>query len=367
MVRITLFLLAFLFSPSAVLAATVPTVDSVLNYVSLRVHPAETTGPFGFEYEARMTTDEFEINNELAIAPDNSPYEHSSFYIMTDPSSFEDLVLYVEVHVPLTNRNGNGTFDFYEYGQSVTATTTGRFSTDGQNGGPVNVGWNRAASNSVGTLTLNFPTLGLTFNHAFEVLEYRGTYTYIRDGSNLTGTNVMTRMGFPTETIHGSLNAVVVSTNLIAWDDGSASWQDQDRGGITFVPVGGFMERFTNVYVDAIFFEDGYRPTSASDFQLAIFTLRDTRDQNNNGIPDLTDPNTTPSPIAPRLSIKVQGDALLLTITGTAGAVYDIESSASVSRPSWVRQQTITMPAATHEIIMPRPTTLRAFWRIRVR
>lgn len=366
MVRITLFLLAFLFSSNVLLAAPAA-LDTVLNYLPLRVNPAATRGPGGLEYEARVTTDEFEINNELAVAPDHSQFQHQAFYIMTDPTSFEDLVLFIEVHVPFTNRNSNATFDFYEYGQAVAVTTTGRFTADGSGPGPLNVTWNRAASNAVGTLTLNFPSLGLTFNHTFEILEYRGTFTHTRTGADLNGTNVMFRMGFPEESISGTLNVTVAGTNTLTWEEGSSAWQDQDRGGLPFVPLQGGLTRIGSNYSDFIIFEDGYRPTSASDYQPAIFTIRDTRDQNNNGIPDLTDPNTNPSPLAPRLSIRIQGNGLILKITGTEGAVYDIESSASISRPSWVRQQTITMPAATHEIIIPRPTTIRAFWRIQVR
>ncbi|HYE31864.1 MAG TPA: hypothetical protein VEH27_10565 [Methylomirabilota bacterium] len=360
-----LFLLLLLVLPVATGAAA--TVESTLNYLSLRVHPAETRGPFGFEYEGRFTTDEFEVNNELGLASSSSPYDHAALYLLTDPSSFEDIVLFVEMYVPLANKDTNAVIDFYEYKHAVSTNTTGRFSTTGQNPGPVNVSWNRAASNSVGTLTLNFPTLGLTFNHLFEILEYRGTYTYVQDLQNLTGTNAMVRVGVPEHTIRGSLNLIVSNANQIAWDDGSASWMDQDRGGLTFTPINRVLQRNGATYADAIAFEDGYRPTAASDYQFAVFVLRDPRDKNNNGVPDLTDPNTNPSPLAPKLSVRLSGNSLIFRIEGAIGAIYDLESRTSLTTGSWSRQQTITMPTAIHEISLPRPTNPRQFWRLRVK
>src|SRR5207247_2483787 len=53
--------------------------------------------------------------------------------------------------------------------------------------GPINAIWDRAAGSKDGTCRLSLRDLGLTFTHAFELIQFEGPLAYTMSGSAATG------------------------------------------------------------------------------------------------------------------------------------------------------------------------------------
>ena len=89
----------------------------------------------------------------------------------------------------------------------------------------------------MGGVVIDMPYFGLTFEHLFQIVQYKGEYTYNRTGSTLQGNIALTNVLSDAETIKGPLNVQVMNPDTLRLS--ATTWQNES--GLDFVAVTNFL------------------------------------------------------------------------------------------------------------------------------
>jgi hypothetical protein len=333
-----------------------------LHCLSARIDPA-TTKSFGLTYRLSITTaDSSEPpNGELAIASADFPYTHQGTFAYEDPTTLETFFFPFGLDIPaFVDQNANNFHDFYEVETDITGITTGEFLTDPDTGetSQLKATWRRGAGSPDGTLKLELPDFGLTFNHLFHILQYDGTLTYTSENKTITGQISAALNGQPDQTLNGAVSLAVQSSDKLLPSNGT--WKNQSDGSLDFSATDP-LQREGLIYDTFIDFTDWNLDSSVQDYQHWYFEII-SPDANNNQIPDLVEDETAAS--GPSLAIRRTDNGLELTITGLAAAKYELQTADSPAG-AWSVDQTITMTGTTEKISLTFPPGNK-FYRLRV-
>lgn len=347
---------------ASMLAAAVPASgDSVqvgLHGLSLRFSPASCK-VFGVTYTLALSSTAYDpTNGELVFAPDE--YTHATYLRLEYEVFPEPMFMPCWLDIPpYRDVNLNGLHDFFEVSRAVSSTKTSGVYEDPLWGtGAISATWSRVAGNNQGTCKLELPDLGLTFNHQFELIQYQGTLTYTYAGANLTGQMELSQTLNPANTLAGSAALTRVDADTLelapgTWTNGSGLTLDYQA----LEPLG----RYRSYYTAFFFFTDGDPDTGEEDFTDWFLMVTDTKDSDSDGIPDFSDPVTQAKP--PKLSIQLSGSAVLVTIAGETGRLYDLQAIGAVAETNWTTQVSVRLTNATQAVSLPLPATRTSFWR----
>lgn len=333
-----------------------------LHCLSVRI----TTGAassLGLSYTLDITSSRPEsgvINHELhPIFGAEAPATHGSYYLINGDIFFEPVPGRLLLDVPESrDSDTNGMPDFYEVGHAFQATTQGIFE-DIENSGNVTAVWTRAANSRLGTCRLTFDTYGLTFDHSFEIQEFRGVLPYQIEGTDAVASVTLTQADNESRTWSGRLVFQRNNIDQLALQSGALTNELEEALDYLESPE---IFRFGSTYADFFIFRDGDLSTSVEDYDFWWLRIDDPNDTNGNGIPDFSD---TPSQaVSPLLDLRRDGDKLLLSITGQIGQTYDLEHSEVIVPANWSVLDRITLtnnPQVT-EIALPSGPS---FWRLK--
>jgi hypothetical protein len=299
-------------------------------------------------------------NNEARLADADVPYSHQGFFVILDPTTEEPEWLPFVLNVPdQGDTNTNGVPDFFDVALSTdNLQTNGRHPTFGGNGADFTAKWQRAAGASTGTVVINLAYFGLTFVHQYAILSYEGTYTYSPAAPKLQGTVTMTNLVSSDDRISGPLSLTITNNNQLGYSPGS--WTNATGSTYTFPSVDS-LDRAGTHYIAFFEFADGFPETSDPDY-LVWFLVLHSGDANGNEILDLVEGG---GPVQnPRLDITKTAGGIELTITGTAGRAYILESAASLPGTSWSEVQSVSLGSNTQTVQLAAPGA-SMFFRLR--
>lgn len=359
--RISIFALACLFA--ALRPAAAGEAEVHLYRLSLRFQPA-TTQSLGLsstlELSSGSPTDS-ELNGEVTVLPAGAPSSHGSFYRLTGDIFFEPIYGSFLLNVPqATDTNTNGVPDFFEVGQAVAAATTEGAFDDGVETGKVTITWSRNANSRNGACRLTMSGYDLTFNHTFELQEYRGVLKYSAASTNVTGTMALTNAVDAKQILAGPVRLEKVSSNQLKLEAGA--WTNETKQAVPFEAAPA-LDRDGKDYYDYFTFKDGDLSTAAEDYFIWLITITDPNDADQNGIPDLSD---EPAPRRPTLKISQSNTNLLLSISGEIGEVHQVEQTAALSPANWSLATSFILTNDPQAVRLALPTNGISFWRVKV-
>jgi len=330
-----------------------------LHCLSLRFHPGTTTS-VGLNYSLEITTDSpaaSSLNGELAPLPPGAPSTHGCFYRLSGDVFFEPVNGSFYLNLPeVKDANTNLIADFFEVDQAVSATTTTGAFEDLDRTGKVTTIWSREAKSKTGTCRLTMDAYGLTFNLAYEILEFAGTLTYSTAQTNVIGSIVLTNA---LRKLSGKVDLAKINPNLLGLRAGS--WTNETGQTLTYFNSEE-LDRFGSDYVDFFVFKDGDLATGVDDYALWLLRINDPNDANRNGIPDLSD---VPVPRAPQLAVTRSDQQLLLSVSGVIGKRHDIERVSALGGTNWTVAVSLTLTNDPQTVAVPVPANGNAFWRVR--
>jgi hypothetical protein len=276
--------------------------------------------------------------------------------------------------LPDQDPNLNGIADFFEADRAVVNAKSAGSCTldDGMDvhPGTVDMTWNRSAGTASGTCTLRLRipdfSVDLTFTHTFEIYDYRGTYRYQVQDTNVVGTLTLTRLG-----AGGGQAGALLLTRI-----------DQDELQFTAFTltneVGQVIQFYSSEEMGSPLLRGGLRtnyfailgtddgwPTTATSLEYEIWLIHvfDANDSDHDGIADLSG---TPAPSkAPELAIHLGDQTLTIELTADLGRLATIEQSPTIGLANWTTSTTFTMTNAIQAIEVPRAAN-PMFWRARV-
>jgi hypothetical protein len=332
--------------------------------LSVQILPASAQDAIGLDWTLEMSSvgDTASINHELMLATQDHGFSHEGFFIFENPFEFEKFAVPFVLDVPpFADANDNGIDDFYDAPISVDNVSTQGRHPDANNR-PVNftARWTRAAGESSGTVVIDLPSLGLTFEHTFRLLRYVGEFSFQRANNLLEGSLSITNVLEPLDITRGPFSARVLNTNELSYS--ATSWTNME--GVTYTVVTNLdigLNR-TN-FVSYWLLEDGYAPSSEFDYVDWILVIS-SGDSNGNGQLDLTEGVSTPGE-RPRLElVRLPNGSLEITIQGTAGQTYILEFANAVTGATWQTAQTITLAGGSQTITVSGAGS-RRFFRLR--
>ena len=175
----------------------------IFNCASVRLHPA-TLKQLSLTYTLAATTAVDGTHNDEIGFSDNpdSTGIYATTFVLTDPA-LGAMDINGDLDIPDSDANLNGIADFFESDRAVVnAKSAGSLTLHhgmDVHPGTVDMTWNRSAGTASGTCTLRLliPDFGvdLTFTPTFEIYDYRGTYRYQVQDTNVVGTLTLTRLG----------------------------------------------------------------------------------------------------------------------------------------------------------------------------
>jgi hypothetical protein len=302
-------------------------------------------------------------NNELALATQDHGFSHESFFIFENPFEFEPFAVPFILDIPpFADVNENGIDDFYDVKIAVEDVRTQGRHPDANNR-PVDftATWTRTAGESFGTVIIDLESLGLTFQHSFQLLRYVGEFSFERTNNLLQGSLSITNALEPLDITRGPLTVRVVNTNTLSYS--ATNWTNMSASTYTIVTNLDLGLTSTN-FVSYWLLEDGYAPTSELDYLDWIMILSSS-DTNRNGQLDLTEGSTTPPGERPRLElVLLPNSGLELTIQGTPGQTYTLEFANTITGATWQTSQTISLTTASQKISVSGAGS-RRFFRLR--
>jgi hypothetical protein len=348
---------------AATLAVAAPALsgDSVqvgLHGLSLRFSPA-TCKVFNVTYTLALGRNDYDpTNGELLFAP--QAYTHATYLRLEWEVYPEPMFMPCGLNIPpFQDANLNGFHDFFEVSQAVTSTkTSGGYEDPLYGESPIYATWSRAAGNNKGTCKLELPIIGLTFNHEFELIQFQGTLTYTYAGTNLTGSVELSQTLNPANSLAGSAALTRVDADHLELAAGTwtnALGQTLDYQALE--PLGRYSTNYTAFFA----FADGDPDTGEADYTDWLLMISDANDSDSDGIPDFSDPVTQAQ--QPKLSIQLSGSAVLVTIAGEAGRLYELQGLSSLSQTNWTTQLSVRLTNATQAVSLPLPATRTSFWR----
>lgn len=366
--------------------------DTTMIFVcsSLRLLPA-TVRQLGFDHRLSFTTtDDGTINDELHVALDDSPTQRSHvsglrLLLPPDPVFPDQPDVFeaeLAIDVPdVADANFNGISDLLEVSQATApvATTGEIVHDDGMEvvSGTVAAIWSKAAGSTTGLckLRVKIPDLAFdqTFNHTFEIFDYRGTLAYTSSGTNVDATVALRRQGAD-GAFSGPLKLGVIDRDELGY--GGAAWTGP--GGLRFDvlgtddPLGGGFTAlrgglFTN-YFGLVYFADGDPATPfADEYDLWHFDIRDGNDADNDGIPDLSDVAGDGVDLTgPQVVLRTLPGGLVLRVAGKSGQKIATEQRPGLAPSDWELVDVRTLAADAEDVDLPLPAEGTRFYRVRV-
>jgi len=351
-----------------------------LTGLSMKV-PAASLNLLGSEYRlAFSTADDDSINGELYALGSN---QWESFAILDYPGSeaLGPLAGVFEVETPMAgDSNINGVTDFLEVDRAIPATTTtGTIEIDDGmdfSRGTVTATWTRPAGSAFGTVQVkvNLPDFGfqdLTFNHPFEIFQYKGTLTYTRVGDAVTASVVLPRQG-----AEGSFTGSMPMTRTSEFDLDRAAVTWKGPGGLDFdllgsndiedapLPINYVTQRF---YAGLIVLADGDPTTPfADEFDYLDLIIEDLNDADGDRLPDLTDTLSVAPPRPTLAATLATGSVRVQVAGGLAGGRVAVERSPVLPASEWTLVGEVTLDAAGKgDVNAGAPTGDRAYFRTR--
>lgn len=322
-----------------------------------------------------------EINNEWFLSGGTS--EISSLLVLT----FGDTQATALANLRIPNAGDldvNLLTDFFEVSKPVTgAQTTGEFELDDGMDvypGTLKASWNRPADSASGTckIQLSLPDFGLinvTFDHTFEILQFKGPITYSVTGTNVDASVKLLRQGAAGE-FSGPWPLYQYSRAELGWKstdwDGPGGFQFQvlANDALADVPFSLLRagNRTSDLYLGAFFLDDGDPTTPFTDeYDLWEVVVIDPNDSNSNDIPDLSDVPSNGIPgNPPVLSVRLVGDRLQLKIEGKAGQSVTLEQRTTLGTGSWATAQTFVLSSDTQEFDLGVPAASIFFIRAKL-
>ena len=344
--------------------------DSVtISFVSLSPQIVPGTGDdplHGLQWTSSLSSfgNPNSINHELMLSTGGHAFSHEGNFILQDPFAVEPYIIPFVLDVPpQQDANDNGVDDFFDLDMPVDGGQTLGRHPDGEGGGAdFFATWFRPAGDAVGSVVIEFPFFdGLRFEHFFQLLHYRGDFVYERDGTDRQGTLSITNVVDPADWMAGPLTLEVVTTNRLHY--AATNWTS--GSGLDYVTLTNFsVGRSGTNFVAFWTLEDGYFGSGEQDYVDWAMVVHGT-DANGNGQIDLVEDASAP-PEEPRLQLVRTPDGLLeLTIEGTPGETYALESTDILPTGSWTIAQVITLSASV-QTISTANTGDRRFFRLRV-
>ncbi|MBI2928593.1 MAG: hypothetical protein HYY24_23235 [Verrucomicrobia bacterium] len=335
-----------------------------LHGLSLRFQPA-IARLFGLEYVLELASfaDPDAPNGELSPVAGTSDYSHGGVFKMQTPDAFEPLFIQFVLNVPsFVDANKNLVPDFFEVSQAVNnVKTTGLFN-DGLGGTPlINATWSRAADAKDGTCKLNLPYFGLTFNHAFELIEFEGELPFAVRGTDILGSVDLKQKPTEAATLGGPIALTRVSADHLRLVTGQ--WTDAINQQFPYDALDPISRDKTNYFSLFFHFQDGDPNTAYPDYDFYFLLITDPNDTDSDGIPDLSD---TPEVRRPALALSRVADTVSLKISGEVGRAYEIQQAASPSNPNWTKVQSVTLTTDPQEVPLGKPASSPLFFRVKV-
>jgi hypothetical protein len=355
--KIGCLLTAFFFCATC---ATAAEVDLKLLCLSPQVDPSEAESDIGADYRLSLTSlEDGSINGEMTLASSDTGWSHTGYFQMEDLIFGGGFVIPYLTDLPtLGDANGNGVDDFFDASMEVPSETKeGIYQdpTNPQNARPFTATWQRDANSNSGSVTISISDLGLDFHTTFRILQFDGKFEYNRSGTNLVGQTSFTNVFDPSDTISGPLTLRIRNTNTLAYSSGT--WDGLNDFKYDYSPEDN-LDRAGLTYVSFIDFADGYPATSQPDYQF-WFLLVESQDANTNSIPDVVEGDIAP-PTPPSLQAGKGSGGLEITITGTAGQSYTLQSTTALGG-TWGDEQNVTLQSATQTIIVETPGKAKFF------
>jgi len=359
----------------------------VITCYSMSIVPA--TADFGGEQiRLSFTNEEADtINNEWFLSGGTS--EVSSILVLELPNlpnlPARQMSAPASLRIPNSgDLDVNVLTDFFEVSKPVTTSqTTGEFSfDDGMDvyPGTLKATWARDAGATTGSckLQVSVPDLGLvnvTFNHTFEILQFKGPITYGVTGTNVNATVDLQRLGGP-----GSFSG---PWPLYQFDRVELGWREAPWNGPSgqkFKVLESFAIEDTpltlaraglqksDFFLGAFFFDDGDPTTPFPDeYDLWEILIVDTNDADGDNIPDLSDePGSVVTPEQPILKVRVEGGRLKLQIQGKTGQTVALEQRTNLETGAWAPGQSMTLTADSQEFDLGVPAASVFFIRAKL-
>lgn len=330
-----------------------------LTSLSMKVPPA-SVNLLGSVYSLSFTTaDDDSINSELFAAEGTQTYQSYATLDYPGSEALGPLIGLISVDIPLAgDTNVNGITDFLEVDRAIARTTTsGTIEIDDGmdfSQGTVSAVWTRPAGQAAGTVELrvNLPDFGfqnLTFNHTFEIFQYRGPLSYTRSGSTVSATINLARQGaagaftgaFPlTRISNGELNRA----DVVWKGPGNLDFEVLGTDALEDVPLP--VSYIAGPYYGGlVIFADGDPTTPFPDeYDFFDLLIEDRNDADADGLPDLSDDLAT-TPTRPTLAARVVSTGLQLDITGAPGNRLVVESSPILPATDWNTVTELTLDA----------------------
>ncbi len=306
------------------------------------------------------------LNGELAPTFDDRQPTHSAFMVLTPDESSDPIEGLIGFDIPPgDDANGNTISDVFEVDGAASGTTQGLFTTPIDQG-TVRATWNRAAGSTTGTCRLQltgsqFGTLP-DFVHTFEILEYKGSLRYERTSTNaFSGVIHLTQTGHETNALAGKLAFTRHETNKLN-EVLFAAGALTNAAAQTISFAEGALDRdaaVTTNYSGFFQVNDGDLETAEADYAIWVLVVEDQNDSDHNGVPDFSDEVAT-APV--RLSLGKSGASLALTIQGSAGKSYELQTTVALAPPDWQKAATIVLTNDQQTVTLT-PTAQTQFWR----
>ena len=309
----------------------------------------------------------------MASCGPTTPSSHAANLTLRDDWFGDDISGYLLLAVPnLGDDNHNGFADFFESSQPVNnVATTGSYSLNGLGSGSLQATWSRGAGSSLGSCNLKFKPNSfytwLTFNLAFQLLEYSGPLTYAPGTSSVTGRLDLVLADVPDLLLGGSVAFVKSSTdpfNHLTLQPGS--WTNTYQQTLVYTNAEFSRDpRWPTNYFGYVVFDDDANPDTAFPFDVWMLSIDDSRDSNHNGIPDFSDNPVGPlPPRRPELALTTVAAGLRLTIRGDVGHVHQVQGTDALDPSSWATVWSEALVSDPQTIDLPTPTAGARFWRV---
>ncbi|HEX7862541.1 MAG TPA: hypothetical protein VF773_19560 [Verrucomicrobiae bacterium] len=335
-----------------------------LTSYSVQILPSEVEDDFGVEWDLALSSvgNHRALNSELRLPESDRGYTHESWFVMDSLFLVQPMVFEVLLDIPATeDSNGNGIPDFYDPAVAIDATTTGLHPDDEGGVQEFTAYWVRGVGEMIGSVYFEMPYFDLTFGHQFNLLHYAGEYSYDRTGNNLQGSIALTNVWNEEDRVLGPLSVEVVNTNTLRltanqWNNGA---------GVDYVVVNNtFDDRYVTNFFSDFLLQDGYPLNGITDY-VDWFMVISSQDANGNGILDLVETGGSQPGVRPTLSITKTATGFQVTLAGTAGKSYRLESTSDVTAANWPNQHQVTMNGATGVANITTDTTGDVFFRAR--
>jgi hypothetical protein len=111
--------------------------------------------------------------------------------------------------------------------------------------------------------------------------------------------------------------------------------------------------------------QDGDPNTGEPDYLYWNLSVDDANDADHDTIPDFSDdPQTTPVR-QPKLTLALNANHLLLTISGDVGRMHEIQQLTALGSTNWQPVQSVTLTNDPQAVSLTLPTGDSSFWRVR--